>query len=70
MHLIEHAILSTDLAIYFRKKNRFITMVDNGEFDWQDPDQKSRESFDVFTLTAWAIDKRIFFPSSMWNDDD
>ena len=30
MHLIEHAILSTDLAIYFRKKNRFITMVDNG----------------------------------------
>lgn len=30
MYLIEHAILSTDLAIYFRKKNRFITMVDNG----------------------------------------
>jgi cGMP-specific 3',5'-cyclic phosphodiesterase len=41
MHMIEHAILSTDLAVYFRKKNRFITMVENGEFDWQDPDQKS-----------------------------
>lgn len=44
MELIEHAILSTDLAIYFRKKTKFITMVDNGEFDWQDPDQKSRKS--------------------------
>ena len=42
MTLIEHAILSTDLAIYFRKKNRFISMVENGEFDWQDPDQKDR----------------------------
>lgn len=40
MHLIEHAILSTDLAVYFRKKNRFIDMVENGEFNWQDPDQK------------------------------
>lgn len=27
MGLIEHAILSTDLAIYFTKKNRFISMV-------------------------------------------
>lgn len=43
MRLIEHAILSTDLAIYFKKKTRFINMVDNGEFDWQDPGQKSRK---------------------------
>lgn len=41
MTFIEHAILSTDLAIYFRKKNRFISIVENGEFNWQDPEQKS-----------------------------
>ncbi|XP_065556370.1 cGMP-specific 3',5'-cyclic phosphodiesterase-like [Artemia franciscana] len=40
MSKIEHAILATDLAIYFKKKSKFIEMVENGEWDWQDPDNK------------------------------
>ena len=44
MYLIEYSILSTDLAVYFRKKNQFISVVENGEWNWQDPDQKECNS--------------------------
>ena len=44
MSKIEHAILATDLAIYFKKKSKFIEMVENGEWDWQDPDNKECKS--------------------------
>lgn len=40
MKLVETAILSTDLAIYFKKKNKFLELIDNGEFDWQSDDKK------------------------------
>lgn len=43
MKLVETAILSTDLAIYFKKKNKFLELIDNGEFDWQRDDKKERE---------------------------
>ncbi|EFX88338.1 hypothetical protein DAPPUDRAFT_311486 [Daphnia pulex] len=66
VHMIEHAILSTDLAVYFRKKSRFITMVENGEFNWQDPDQKSllcgmmMTGCDVGAIAKpWSIQHRI-----------
>ncbi|KAG8237830.1 hypothetical protein J437_LFUL002439 [Ladona fulva] len=40
MTIVEMAILSTDLAMYFKKKDKFREMVDNGEFDWQSEEKK------------------------------
>ncbi|XP_045539863.1 cGMP-specific 3',5'-cyclic phosphodiesterase [Papilio machaon] len=40
MRVVETAILSTDLAMYFKKKSKFLELVDNGEFDWQSPEKK------------------------------
>lgn len=43
MRVVEKAILSTDLAMYFKKKSHFLDLVDNGEFDWQSPEKKERK---------------------------
>lgn len=43
MKLVETAILSTDLAMYFKKRNRFMDLIENGEFDWQSDDKKERK---------------------------
>lgn len=40
MKVVENAILSTDLAMYFKKKNSFRELVDDGEFDWQSEEKK------------------------------
>lgn len=40
MRLVETAILSTDLAMYFKKRNKFLELVENGEFDWQSDEKK------------------------------
>ncbi|KAF5291676.1 hypothetical protein FQA39_LY14313 [Lamprigera yunnana] len=40
MKVVETAILSTDLAMYFKKRNKFLELVENGEFDWQSEDKK------------------------------
>ncbi|XP_053976534.1 cGMP-specific 3',5'-cyclic phosphodiesterase-like isoform X1 [Hylaeus volcanicus] len=40
MKVVESAILSTDLAVYFKKKNRFMELIDEGEFDWQSEEKK------------------------------
>ncbi|CAK1541136.1 unnamed protein product [Leptosia nina] len=40
MRVVETAILSTDLAMYFKKKSKFLELVENGEFDWQSPEKK------------------------------
>ncbi|KAF5298891.1 hypothetical protein FQR65_LT09542 [Abscondita terminalis] len=40
MRVVETAILSTDLAMYFKKRNQFLEIVENGEFDWQSEDKK------------------------------
>jgi len=40
MRVVEEAILSTDLASYFEKKERFRTVADDGEIDWQAEDRK------------------------------
>ncbi|XP_049880537.1 cGMP-specific 3',5'-cyclic phosphodiesterase-like isoform X2 [Pectinophora gossypiella] len=40
MRVVETAILSTDLAMYFKKKSKFLELVDNGEFDWQSEEKK------------------------------
>ena len=43
MKIVENSILSTDLAMYFKKKNRFMELVENGEFDWQSEEKKECE---------------------------
>ncbi|XP_021916332.1 cGMP-specific 3',5'-cyclic phosphodiesterase [Zootermopsis nevadensis] len=40
MKTVENAIISTDLAMYFKKKDSFMTLVDEGEFDWQSEGKK------------------------------
>ncbi|KAM0730855.1 cGMP-specific 3',5'-cyclic phosphodiesterase [Formica fusca] len=40
MKVVESAILSTDLAMYFKKRNRFMEVIDEGEFDWQSEEKK------------------------------
>lgn len=58
MKIVENSILSTDLAMYFKKKNRFMELVENGEFDWQSEEKKEREqNFLVFNNFF------VFFPS-------
>lgn len=43
MHVVESAILSTDLAMYFKKRDKFLDLIDNGEFDWQSDEKKDRK---------------------------
>lgn len=43
MNVVESAILSTDLAMYFKKRDKFLELIDNGEFDWQSEEKKERE---------------------------
>lgn len=40
MKTVENAIISTDLAMYFKKKDSFNELVDGGEFDWQSEGKK------------------------------
>ncbi|KAK0159044.1 hypothetical protein PV328_009975 [Microctonus aethiopoides] len=40
MKVVESAILSTDLAMYFKKKDKFMELIDDGEFDWQSEEKK------------------------------
>jgi hypothetical protein len=69
MNVVESAILSTDLAMYFKKKDNFLELIDNGEFDWQSDEKKERK------LSAWSLNRKshfsaIFVPSFMRHDDD
>lgn len=43
MRVVEQAILSTDMALYFRKKNSFLEVANTGEIDWQDAEKKDRK---------------------------
>lgn len=49
MKIVETAILSTDLAMYFKKRNSFMELVENGEFDWQSEDKKECK----YMLVGW-----------------
>lgn len=40
MKVVESAILSTDLAMYFKKRDGFLELIENGEFDWQGDEKK------------------------------
>lgn len=40
MKVVENSILSTDLAMYFKKNKNFLELIENGEFDWQSEEKK------------------------------
>ncbi|BFY98626.1 hypothetical protein BsWGS_01666 [Bradybaena similaris] len=64
--ILEHAILSTDLALYFKKRGEFKSLVENGEKDFQDDNKKDllkammMTACDVAAITKpWRIQKEI-----------
>ncbi|XP_037912457.1 cGMP-specific 3',5'-cyclic phosphodiesterase isoform X3 [Hermetia illucens] len=66
MKTVETAILSTDLAMYFKKRNSFLDLVENGEFDWQSEEKKEllcgmmMTACDVSAIAKpWEVQHRI-----------
>lgn len=60
MKIVEDAILSTDLAMYFDKYKKFADYVENGEFDWQNEDKKECKS-----LSSLQNFSAVFLPVSL-----
>jgi 3'5'-cyclic nucleotide phosphodiesterase len=54
MNVVESAILSTDLAMYFKKRDKFLELIDNGEFDWQSDEKKERKLIKKIELISAA----------------
>lgn len=74
MNVVESAILSTDLAMYFKKRDQFLELIDNGEFDWQSDEKKERKlgrgrQCGAKNSSRWTF-FYVFLYSSVWNDDD
>ncbi|PBC29814.1 cGMP-specific 3',5'-cyclic phosphodiesterase [Apis cerana cerana] len=66
MKVVESAILSTDLAVYFKKKNKFMELIDEGEFDWQSEEKKEllcgmmMTACDVSAIAKpWEVQHRV-----------
>lgn len=71
MKIVENAILSTDLAMYFKKKNSFRELVDNGEFDWQSEEKKERKYGRFgFGSAGLRLHEMVVFVRSAVRDDD
>ena len=51
MKVVEKAILSTDLALYFRKKTVFQEVANTGEIDWQGEEKKDRKTIYIRNYT-------------------
>jgi hypothetical protein len=43
MRVVEQAILATDLALYFKRKDQFLETANKGEIDWQAEEKKDRK---------------------------
>ena len=57
MKVVEQAILSTDLALYFRKKDRFLETANCGEIDWQEQEKKECKLTNVLLHTHTLLKK-------------
>jgi len=64
--IVESAILSTDLALYFRKKGAFQKLVESGETDWSSEINKEllrgmmMTACDVSAITKpWEVQQRV-----------
>nr|CFW94218.1 Eka-cGMP gated channel beta 1 protein [Euperipatoides kanangrensis]CFW94237.1 Eka-PDE alpha protein [Euperipatoides kanangrensis] len=66
IRMLEHAILSTDLALYFKKRGQFENLVKEGEMEWVDPNSKDllksmmMTACDVAAITKpWEVQKEV-----------
>ncbi|XP_071793701.1 cGMP-specific 3',5'-cyclic phosphodiesterase-like isoform X1 [Asterias amurensis] len=66
IRMLESAILSTDLALYFKKRNAFFKLVEQGEKDWQKPVNKDllrgmmMTACDVSAITKpWEVQRKV-----------
>ncbi|XP_061185822.1 cGMP-specific 3',5'-cyclic phosphodiesterase-like isoform X2 [Saccostrea echinata] len=64
--MLEHAILSTDLALYFKKRGDFQKLVQEGEMEYQEPYKKDllkammMTACDVAAITKpWEIQEKV-----------
>ncbi|XP_065319651.1 cGMP-specific 3',5'-cyclic phosphodiesterase-like isoform X3 [Gordionus sp. m RMFG-2023] len=64
--LLENYILATDLAIYFKRRPSFIELVNNGEREFNDPEDHNllssmmMTSCDIAAITKpWSVQERI-----------
>ncbi|KAK2142563.1 hypothetical protein LSH36_939g00073, partial [Paralvinella palmiformis] len=64
--LLESAILSTDLALYFKKRGSFEKLVQSGEKEWKDSGKKDllrgmmMTACDVAAITKpWEIQQQV-----------
>ena len=55
MTVLEQAILATDLASYFEKRDKFRMAADEGEIDWQ-----VMATFRQFLLLFIDLDLKVF----------
>ena len=55
MKVVEQAILSTDLALYFRKKDRFLETANCGEIDWQEQEKKECKQFYFYAVYTFFL---------------
>ena len=62
MKVVEQAILSTDLALYFRKKDRFLETANCGEIDWQEQEKKECKLTNVLLHTHTRLKKTLKEP--------
>ncbi|GFT58005.1 dual 3',5'-cyclic-AMP and -GMP phosphodiesterase 11 [Nephila pilipes] len=53
VHVLEDAILATDLAVYFRRRGTFFQMVDSGNYNWRRED--NRELLRAMLMTVCDI---------------
>lgn len=66
MKVVESAILSTDLAMYFKKRSQFLELIEGGEFDWQGEEKKEvlcgmmMTACDVSAIAKpWEVQHRV-----------
>ncbi|XP_067136235.1 LOW QUALITY PROTEIN: dual 3',5'-cyclic-AMP and -GMP phosphodiesterase 11-like [Centruroides vittatus] len=53
VHVLEDAILATDLAVYFRRRGTFFKLISTEEYDWQD--ENHRELLRAMLMTACDV---------------
>jgi len=63
--VLEHAILATDLAVYFRYRGEFFNLVESGKADWSQDDQRDllrgmlMTACDIAAISKpWEIQKK------------
>lgn len=62
MHVVETAILSTDLAMYFKKRTIFMELIENGEFDWQSEEKKEGKAGCSNIISCLLVICKVLFP--------